>query len=114
LSAERARNHPERSTLRRSLGRELIVAIDRIAFPLVSGDVLLVCSDGLYNVLDDDQLRRTVAGQAAAGACEALIMTANARSTSDNLTAALVQVTGNVPENPDVGWRERFARLLGT
>src|SRR5262249_32771163 len=52
LSPRRARHHPEHSTLTRSLGRELIVAIDRISTRVFRDDALLVCSDGLYNVLD--------------------------------------------------------------
>ena len=55
MTAERARNHPERSMLVRSLGRELIVSIDRITMPLVQGDRLILCSDGLHNVLLDDE-----------------------------------------------------------
>src|SRR5258708_7597527 len=56
ISAERARSHPGRSVLTRSLGRALIAAVDRIAFPVASGDALVVCSDGLYNVLADEEI----------------------------------------------------------
>ena len=56
MSEERAKNHPDRSALMRSLGRELIVSVDRITMPLRKGDELIVCSDGLYNVLEADEL----------------------------------------------------------
>ena len=56
MSKARAREHPDRSVLTRSLGRELIVPIDRISNRLFRGDALLVCSDGLYNVLDEEQM----------------------------------------------------------
>src|SRR5450755_3514030 len=56
MSKSRAREHPDRSVLTRSLGRELIVPIDRISNRLFRGDALLVCSDGLYNVLDEEQM----------------------------------------------------------
>ena len=56
MSKSRARQHPDRSVLTRSLGRELIVPIDRISNRLYRGDALLVCSDGLYNVLDEEQM----------------------------------------------------------
>lgn len=114
MSAARAKMHPERSTLTRSLGRELIVAVDRIAFPLVGGDVLIVCSDGLYGVLEDDDLLETVARKGPAPACDSLVDKANACGTPDNLTAAVVHITGDVPENPSVTWRAKFARLLGS
>ena len=113
MSAKSARSHPKRSVLTRSLGRELIVAVDRIAFPIMGGDVLVVCSDGLYNVLDDDQILAEVATKDPASACAALVERSNARGTPDNLTVAVVQVPGDLPVNHAVGWRSRLARLLG-
>src|SRR4029077_3889368 len=94
LAAERARmglsqrppGHPDRSTLTRSVGRELIAAIDRVTFPLIKDDTLLVCSDGLYNVLGDGELLDQVRGVDPEGACGNLIRTANTRGTRDNLT----------------------------
>ena len=59
MSAERARTHPDRSVLTRSLGRELIVNRDRLTQFLSRGDLLLACSDGLHNVLTDEELGRS-------------------------------------------------------
>ena len=42
--------------LTRSLGRELIVPIDRLSNRVYRGDTLLVCSDGLYNVLEEEEM----------------------------------------------------------
>jgi serine/threonine protein phosphatase PrpC len=108
----RAKDHPDRWTLTRSLGTELIAAIDRITFPLVKGDMLLVCSDGLYNTLDDVELYEKMAGKDAQSACSALIEAANARGTPDNLTAAVLGVTMDAPPTPS-GWRNVLDRLLG-
>ena len=47
MSAARAKTHPERGMLLRSLGRELIASIDRITMPLLEHDRLILCSDGL-------------------------------------------------------------------
>jgi PPM family protein phosphatase len=113
LSAERARNHPDRSVLTRSLGRELIAAVDRITFPVAGGDTLLICSDGLYNVLEDEELRTIVRGKDESQACKDLVETANARGTSDNLTVAVVKVTGTPPENPAPGLRRLLSKLVG-
>jgi serine/threonine protein phosphatase PrpC len=113
ISAKRASEHPDRSVLTRSLGRELIAAVDRIASPVASGDVLLLCTDGLYNVLGDDEIREIAAGKPPASACHALIEAANARGTPDNLTAAVVEVTAapTTPSRPS--WRSKLTRLLG-
>jgi serine/threonine protein phosphatase PrpC len=105
ISAAAAKEHPERSTLTRSLGRELIAAVDRLAFPVVNGDTLLVCSDGLYNVLDDAELLAGASTPDAATACRTLIDRANAIGTPDNVTAAIVKVHGPMPEPSSTGVR---------
>ena len=56
MTAARAKTHPERGMLLRSLGRELIASIDRITLPLFERDRLILCSDGLYNTLEDKEL----------------------------------------------------------
>ena len=113
LSAERAKAHPDRSVLTRSLGRELIAAVDRLSFPVAGGDTLVVCSDGLYNVLEDDEVREAASAADAAAACRALIETANARRTPDNLTVAVVKVTGQTPDTQAPGLRGLLAKLIG-
>jgi protein phosphatase len=116
LSAERARTHPDRSTLTRSVGRELIVSRDRLSQALSQGDVLLACSDGLYNVLADEELARlAVEAPDAAAACRALVEAANARGTGDNLSAAVVRVAGPTPARAPAprGLAARLRGLLG-
>jgi protein phosphatase len=113
ISAERAREHPDRSVLTRSLGRELIAAVDRIEFPVANGDLLLVCTDGLYNVLGDGEILEIARGKQPAAACSALIGAANSRGTPDNLTAAVVEVTAAPPTPSRPSWRTKLTRLLG-
>jgi PPM family protein phosphatase len=105
------KDDPARSMLTRSLGRDLIVAVDRITFPVVRGDVLVVCSDGLYTVLDDAEIRDIVMVHAPSTACRALVEAANARGTPDNVTAAVVQVTADAPVTPPGAWRRFLSRL---
>jgi protein phosphatase len=114
LSKEEAKGHAERGTLTRSLGPDLIVAVDRITTPLIEGDVVLLCSDGLYTVLEDEELARCANGGGAESACRVLLESANERGTIDNLTAAVVRITGPTPErNLPSGWRRRFQSLFG-
>jgi PPM family protein phosphatase len=101
MSKERARLHADRSVITRSVGRELIVSRDRLTHALAQGDVVVLCSDGLYNVLTDSEIGRLAAGRDAAGACRALIDAANARGTPDNLSAAVVRVVGAAPGRPE-------------
>jgi protein phosphatase len=116
MSAARARNHPERSMLNRSLGQELIVSLDRLSMPLVQGDRVLLCSDGLYNVLEEPELEPLLRPGDAAAACKALIEAANARGSPDNLTAAVFMMLGATPfaeSDGATGWRGWVGRLFG-
>jgi PPM family protein phosphatase len=113
ISAAAAKEHPERSTLTRSLGRDLIAAVDRLAFPVADGDTLLVCSDGLYNVLDEAELLSGASVPDAQAACQALVDRANAIGAPDNVTAAIVKVRGPVPEAPSKGIRGLLSRVFG-
>lgn len=115
MSEARARTDPRRSILTKSLGRELIVAIDRLAVPLRQGDALLLCSDGLSNVLEDAELASLLGAAGEAGAaCRALVEAANRRGTYDNLTAAVARVTGALPPEPEAaGLGARLLRLVG-
>jgi protein phosphatase len=106
VSAERYKDHPDRSTLTRSIGRELIAAVDRLSFALASNDTLVVCSDGVYNVLEDHELRDLVLDAEPHAACDSVVRTANARGTPDNLTAAVVRMGAIVPAVPPTGWRK--------
>jgi serine/threonine protein phosphatase PrpC len=93
MSKERLRSHPDRCILTRSVGRELIVGVDRITRELVQDDVLIVCSDGLYNSLDESEFPRVVENLDAASGCRALIDAANSIGAFDNVTAAVVRIT---------------------
>jgi PPM family protein phosphatase len=84
--------------------------------PLVQGDRVLLCSDGLYNVLEDRELENLLRPGAAAAACKALIDAANARGTADNLTAAVFMMLGATPfaeGGGATGWRGWVGRLFG-
>jgi len=99
----RRRSHDDKSVLTRSLGRELIVPIDRLSNRLYGGDALLVCSDGLYNTLDEAQMAPLATEGTAEQACRRLIETANQRGTLDNLSAAILRVVEGPPRPPNGG-----------
>ena len=106
LGKDRARTHPDRCVLARSVGRELIVSRDRITRPLAQGDALVLCTDGLYTVLEDAEIAALASGAAdAQAACRGLVEAANARGAEDNVTAAVLRVVGATPgaEDPSAG-----------
>lgn len=113
MSESRARNHPDRSVLLRSLGRELIVSVDRITMPLRQGDELILCSDGLYNAIEPAELMTLTREFSAADACQKLIRNANSRGTADNLTVALFKQLAETPEvGPPSGLIGRLKNLF--
>jgi protein phosphatase len=114
VSAEGVKDHPGRSILTRSLGRELIAAIDRITFPVLGGDLLLTCSDGLYNVLDDEELTSEAIRSDPDTACRALIELACSRGAPDNVTVAIASVSGPQSSIPPPRWHGLVTRWLKT
>jgi protein phosphatase len=101
------------SVLTRSVGRELIVAIDRISRPLQQDDVLVICTDGVHNVLADDDIAEIAASGRSRGACQALLEAAIARKTEDNVTAAVIRMVGPTPNvSGERGVRATLRRLI--
>lgn len=114
ISADRARNHPDRSALSRSIGQDLIPSIDRITTPLQRHDRLVVCSDGLWSVLSDAEIESFSRAESAEAACRRMIETANARGTPDNLTAGVFVMLAESPNGAARrGWRERISAMFG-
>jgi PPM family protein phosphatase len=117
MTAESAREHPERSILLRNLGHDLIVSVAKISMPLMQGDRVILCSDGLYNVLRDSEIERMSRGLDATAACRTLIDMANQRGTTDNLTCAIFRMIAPTPHQAKAakatGWRERLRKLFG-
>jgi PPM family protein phosphatase len=114
LSEEAARFHPERSMLTRNLGHDLIASVDRISMPLIQGDRLVLCSDGLYNVLRDPEIELIAHDRHCSDAAMLLINSANQRGTADNLTVAVFTMMAETGLTPaPTGWRERLYQLIG-
>ena len=91
LTPEEAQNHPQRAIITRALGVDADVQVDTYRIDLKPGDRLLICSDGLTNMLSDDTiaqtLRRHVDPQQAA---DTLVDMANQAGGDDNITVVLV------------------------
>ncbi len=95
LTLAEANRHEERNVILRALGtrERLEVATWRDPFPLRAGDRLMLCSDGLYETIPDDELGEICARQeTSAQACDALLRTALERDGTDNITVAVLRV----------------------
>ncbi|MEI6447174.1 MAG: Stp1/IreP family PP2C-type Ser/Thr phosphatase [Actinomycetes bacterium] len=93
LTPEEAAAHPQRSIITRALGPEPQVEVDTSTHELLADDVLLLCSDGLTGMLDEQSVLRTVTGaKTLTVACRSLIKQANEAGGRDNITAVLIRV----------------------
>jgi protein phosphatase len=92
LTPAQARTSPYRHVITRALGIDREAVPDLMEQPLKPGDMFLLCSDGLTEMVDDDGIGRILAGSAPRDAAQKLIDAANERGGVDNITAVVVQV----------------------
>jgi serine/threonine protein phosphatase PrpC len=93
LSREEAAAHDGRHVLTRSLGNELFVAADTITVNVLPGDVLLLCTDGLYGAVPDTTILRIVLRNSELErAADALVAAANDAGGADNISVQLIRV----------------------
>lgn len=98
LSSDEAMTHPQRNLLIRALGTDGKVVIDTISLELSAGDSLLLCTDGLSNLVRASELAVALTGTEAAEQIAArLVEQANSRGGYDNVSViiARVQSDGN-------------------
>jgi protein phosphatase len=91
LTPEQAASHSLRHVLDRALGADTTIEVD--IWPddiLEEGDALLLCTDGLYGVLDDETIRNVMAGKPAQEAAHALVEYALSMPARDNVSAILL------------------------
>ena len=92
LLERKAMTSPHRSTLTRSMGYEPMCHYDVSTEPLLKGDIILQCSDGLYGFLLDDEILDAVVKYHPGEACKRLIALAEKRQVSDNVSVQIIQV----------------------
>jgi PPM family protein phosphatase len=93
LTPEQARIHPYSNVITRCVGASVDVTADIYAGTLEAGDVVLLASDGLTGMLEDEQLARILSGDGGPqGWVDRLIAEANRRGGLDNITAIVVRI----------------------
>jgi serine/threonine protein phosphatase PrpC len=93
INQDEARNHPQRNVIYRSLGDKPCIELDCLTQQVFPSDRLLLCSDGLSNQLDDEQLHKIVLeASSPQAACDQLIEAANSAGGEDNISALVVEI----------------------
>jgi protein phosphatase len=94
ITPDEARVHPQRNIITRSLGIQDSIIPDRPVSPLdvETGDIFLMCSDGLTSLVDDGTIETVLAGKTPSEACDHLVALANQQGGTDNITVQIIEV----------------------
>ena len=90
LTEQEARFHPRRNLITRALGVKPRLEIDHCECQVENGDILLLCTDGLSNYVEDMDMFRILCHFKDGAAVNRLIDTANAHGGGDNVTAVTI------------------------
>ena len=102
LTAAEAAVHPQRNILTRALGIDGTVLVDSWEILPVIGDRYLICSDGLFNEVDENRIAATLRRLADPNeACRELIRLANEGGGRDNITCVVVDVVDDAGRDPN-------------
>jgi len=96
LTSEEAEEHPQRSVVTRALGVEPDVQLDVHTHQARSGDLFMLCSDGLTSMVRQDRLQEIVAGSdSLRAAADRLVTEANEMGGRDNITVVMFRLGGD-------------------
>jgi PPM family protein phosphatase len=95
IRADEAESHPQRHILTAALGAGNAIIPDSPEQPLSleSGNVLVLCTDGLWGQLNDQEIQNAVLGKHADETCHALVETAKKRGGPDNITVQVLRLS---------------------
>ena len=92
ITEEMAKTHPYRNVITRAVGIDPVVKTDIFTADKLPGDMWLVCSDGLYNMVGDDEIRQTLAEKDMEKASDKLLALALEHGGADNVSFVLCRV----------------------
>ncbi len=92
ITPDEARHSRLKNIITRSVGFESDVNVDLMGLELEGGDRLVICCDGLSNLVDDDEIREVVAASSLDDAPRRLVDLANERGGDDNITVIVIRV----------------------
>ncbi len=93
ITKEEAEHHPQKNVITRALGTDANIEIDMYELPLVAKDTLLLCSDGLSNMLTDEEIKTILQKgkkETPESLATRLVFEANQKGGYDNITAVLL------------------------
>ena len=92
IGREEARNHPDKNIITRAVGAKDDVEVDFFDWELQTGDMVLLCSDGLTNMVDDETICQILKGGGSLrDRVEKLVQTANLNGGRDNISVIVIE-----------------------
>ena len=92
INREQARNHPDKNIITRAVGIKKEVKIDFFDMRLEKGDLILMCSDGLSNMLEDREIEEIIKkGGELSEIVDELVERANQNGGKDNIAVILIE-----------------------
>jgi protein phosphatase len=97
ITEEEARNHSMKNLITRAVGIKDTVKVDLFSARIQQGDTLLICSDGLSNLVEFDLIRRMMAMEKVQGVARILVGNAIENGGTDNVTAVVIRILAQPP-----------------
>jgi PPM family protein phosphatase len=91
LTREEADKHPSKHIITRALGCSEELEVDTYICEMEENDLFVLCTDGLTNMLDEDEIKRIACSNPPMEACEELVNSANSNGGEDNITVIVIK-----------------------
>lgn len=117
ISSDKIRTHAQRSILTRAIGLGLFVQPDIDEYKLREGDRLVLCTDGIWSVLEDNEFAHVALEPSTEQSSQNLIDLALSRHSDDNVSAVvlhlqkLTSVPGQVASEQKLNWFQKLRKL---
>lgn len=92
IQPEEIYTHPQRNVIYRTIGDKAQVEVDTSRRPLQPGDRVMICSDGLWEMVKDEEIQKIIVAHNPQEACKLLIDAANAAGGEDNIAVVIVEL----------------------
>ena len=108
--------HPRRNVLTRTMGSNILLRPDYQRLPVQEGDTFVLCTDGLWSEVNQDEITRVATTHSPENACQKLLDLQLARASLDNATALVVKVLSVESDSTESdGWLNSFiGRIAGS
>lgn len=92
ITLAETKTHPMKNVITKALGTDQKLEPDLLSFNVKKGDIIILCSDGLTNMLEDNKIKEIVCSNSPKKATEELIYQANKNGGVDNITVGIIIV----------------------